>query len=50
MKVYISSDKDALKLKDALIKELENLSVAYEDLTEDGFDFVDSSNAVCEKL
>ena len=50
MKVYISSDKDALALKDALIDELKSLSVPYEDLTEEGFDLVDSSNAVCEKL
>lgn len=50
MKVYISSDKDALALKDALIDELKSLSVPYEDLTEEGFDLVDSSNAVSEKL
>lgn len=50
MKVYISSDMDGLSLKDALIEELERLDYDYEDLTEKGFDFVDSSKAVCEKL
>ncbi|MCI7239689.1 MAG: RpiB/LacA/LacB family sugar-phosphate isomerase, partial [Anaerococcus sp.] len=50
MKVYISSDMDGLSLKDALIEELERLEYDYEDLTEEGFDFVDSSRAVCEKL
>ena len=50
MKVYISSDKDGLMLKDSLIEEVKSLGYEVEDLTEEGFDFVDSSKAVCKKL
>lgn len=50
MKVYISSDKDGLMLKDRLIEEVKSLGYEVEDLTEEGFDFVDSSKAVCKKL
>lgn len=48
--IYISSDKEAVEFKDFLIKEIEELGFSYKDLTEEGFDFVDSSNAVCESL
>ena len=50
MKVYISSDKDGLILKDILIEEVKNLGYDVEDLTEEGFDFVDSAKKVCNKL
>lgn len=50
MKVYISSDKEGIALKDALCEELERLGYDYLDLTEEDFDFVDSSEAVCKKL
>ncbi|WP_297280872.1 galactose-6-phosphate isomerase subunit LacA [uncultured Anaerococcus sp.] len=50
MKVYFSSDKDGLRLKDVLVKEVKNLGYEVEDLTEENFDFVDSSKAVCKKL
>lgn len=50
MKIYISSDKNGLRLKDSLIEEIKSLGFDYQDLTEEGFDFVDSSSAVCNKL
>lgn len=50
MKIYISSDKDGKRLKDVLIEELKRLEYEYEDLTQEEFDFVDSSSAVCKKL
>ena len=50
LKVYISSDKDGLRLKDTLIEEVKSLGYEVEDLSEEGFDLVDSSKAVCKKL
>lgn len=50
MKIYISADKNGLRLKDSLIEEIKNLGYNFEDLTKDDFDFVDSSSAVCQKL
>lgn len=50
MKVYISSDKDGIRLKDALIEEVKSLGYEVEDLSEEGFDLVDSAKAVCKKL
>lgn len=48
--IYISSDKEAIDFKNFLIEEIEKLGFSYIDLTEERFDFVDSSNAVCENL
>lgn len=48
--IYISSDKEATDFKDFLIGEIEKLGFSYKDLTEEDFDFVDSSNAVCQSL
>ncbi|MDD7306066.1 MAG: RpiB/LacA/LacB family sugar-phosphate isomerase [Peptoniphilaceae bacterium] len=48
--IYISSDKEAVEFKNFLIDEIEKLGFAYQDLTQEDFDFVDSSNAVCESL
>jgi galactose-6-phosphate isomerase subunit lacA len=50
MKVYFSSDKDGIELKNALVEEVKFLGYEVEDLTEDEFDFVDSAKAVCKKL
>ena len=50
MKVYFSSDKDGIELKNALVEEVKFLGYEVEDLTEDKFDFVDSAKAVCKKL
>ena len=50
MKIYISSDKDGLRLKDNLVEEIKKLGYDYEDLTENDFDFVDSSSVVCKKI
>ena len=50
MKVYFSSDKDGVELKKSLIEEVKFLGYEVEDLTEEGFDFIDSSKAVCKKL
>lgn len=50
MKVFIASDMDGKELKDALVEEVKRLGYDYEDLTEEGFDLVDSSKAVCKKL
>ncbi|MGO3018457.1 MAG: galactose-6-phosphate isomerase subunit LacA [Anaerococcus sp.] len=49
-KIYISSDKDGVNLKDTVVEEVKKLGYEYEDLTDEGFDFVDSANIVCEKL
>ena len=50
MKVFLASDMDGKGLKDALVEEVKRLGYDYEDLTEEGFDLVDSSKAVCKKL
>ena len=50
MKVYFSSDKDGIELKNALVEEVKFLGYEVEGLTEDEFDFVDSAKAVCKKL
>ena len=50
MKVFLASDMDGKGLKDALVEEVKRLGYDYEDLTEEGFDLVDSSKAVCQKL
>ncbi|MDY3005581.1 galactose-6-phosphate isomerase subunit LacA [Anaerococcus sp. AGMB00486] len=50
MKIYISSDTNGKRLKDILKNEIEKMGYEYEDLSKDGFDFVDSSSVVCEKL
>lgn len=50
MKVFLASDMDGKELKDALVEEVKRLGYDYEDLTEEGFDLVDSSKSVCEKL
>ena len=50
MKVFLASDMDGKGLKDALVAEVKRLGYDYEDLTQEGFDLVDSSEAVCKKL
>ena len=50
MKVFLASDMAGKGLKDTLVEEVKRLGYDYEDLTEEGFDLVDSSKAVCQKL
>ncbi|MDO4663133.1 MAG: RpiB/LacA/LacB family sugar-phosphate isomerase [Tissierellia bacterium] len=50
MKVYIASDNDGLRLKNVLIDKIKEMKLDYKDLTKEGFDLVDASNAVCENL
>lgn len=50
MKVYISADTDGINLKDALVEEVKSLGYEVEDLTQEGFDFVDSAKTVCQQL
>lgn len=50
MKVFLASDMDGKGPKDALVEEVKRLGYDYEDLTKEGYDLVDSSDAVCKKL
>lgn len=50
MRVYIACDKKAQGFKDFIVEEVKKLGFEYEDLTEDQFDAVDASDAVCTRL
>ncbi|MDO4595043.1 MAG: galactose-6-phosphate isomerase subunit LacA [Tissierellia bacterium] len=50
MKVYIAADKYGENLKQSLKKVMDEMEFSYEDLTKEGYDFVDCSNVVCEQL